>query len=67
MENREELVELMRQLVREKPETAAQILVRLATKFEVTLVVHRQESAPERVERWGVTMGEVAGPEVETH
>ncbi|MEJ5315125.1 hypothetical protein [Anaerolinea sp.] len=67
MENREELVELMRQLVREEPETAAQILARLVTRFEVRVVVHRQESAPERVERWGVTMGEVAGPEVETH
>lgn len=67
MENRDELVELMRQLVREEPETAAQILARLVTRFEVRVVVHRQESAPERVERWGVTVSEVVGPEAETH
>ncbi len=67
MERWDELLDVMRRLVKEEPETAAQILARLVTRFEVSLVVHRQESAPERVERWGVTMGEVAGPEVETH
>ncbi|MGC8857194.1 MAG: hypothetical protein ACP5QU_10410 [Anaerolineae bacterium] len=67
MENRDELLELMRRFVKEEPETAAQVLARLVTKFEVTLVVHRQESAPEQVERWVLTVSEVVGPEAETH
>lgn len=67
MENWDELLDLMRRFVKEEPETAAQVLARLVTKFEVTLVIHRQESAPERVERWVVTVSEVVGPEAETH
>jgi hypothetical protein len=67
MERWDELLDVMRRLVKEEPETAAQILARLVTRFEVSLVVHRQESAPERVERWGVTVSEVVGPEAETH
>ncbi len=67
MENWDELLEVMRRLVKEEPETAAQVLARLVTKFEVTLVVHRQESAHEQVERWVVTVSESAGPPPETH
>ncbi len=34
MENWDELLEVMRRLVKEEPETAAQVLARLVTKFE---------------------------------
>ncbi len=57
MENRDELVELMRQLVREEPETAAQILARLVTRFEVRVVVHQQKNAP----MWTVSTSWIEG------
>ncbi len=67
MENRDELLELMRRWVKEQPETVAQVLARLVTKFEVRLVVQRQEDAPGSAERWTVSVSEAAGPPPETH
>lgn len=67
MENRDELLEIMRRLVKEQPETAAQVLARLVTRFEVTLVVHRQEDAPGLSDRWMVSVSESAGSPPETH
>lgn len=58
MENWDELLELMRRFVKEEPETAAQVLARLATKFEVTLVVHQQKNAP----MWTVSTSWIEGP-----
>ncbi len=57
MERWDELLDVMRRLVKEEPETAAQILARLVTRFEVSLVVHQQKNVP----MWTVSTSWIEG------
>ncbi len=57
MERWDELLDVMRRLVKEEPETAAQILARLVTRFEVRVVVHQQKNAP----MWTVSTSWIEG------